>query len=253
MITTVITGILLPFFGTALGSSAVIFMKKNSRAAFTDCLSGFAGGVMLAASVWSLLLPALEKSEVLGNLSFLPAAIGFGAGIIFMILSERFFDRLVSFGKYPSVKRNFITAFAVTIHNIPEGMAVGMVYALLLSEESSVAVAGALSLSLGIAIQNIPEGAIVSLPLFTSSDSKIKSFFYGVASGAVEPVAAIVSILFVSLFTPLLPYFLAFAAGTMVYVVMNELSEEMKGEKGRGMMFFTLGFIIMMSLDVALG
>ena len=253
MLTTVITGIMLPFFGTALGSSAVFFMKKNSRAALADCLSGFAGGVMLAASVWSLLLPALERSNNMGAFSFLPSAVGFGAGVVFMLLSERLFDRLISFGNSRGTKSNVITAFAVTVHNIPEGMAVGMVYAALLSDISSGAAAGALSLSLGIAIQNIPEGAIVSLPVFTTGKSRLKAFLYGVASGAVEPVAAVVSILFVSLFTPLLPYFLAFAAGTMVYVVMNELSEEMKGEKGRGMMFFTLGFIIMMSLDVALG
>lgn len=253
MLTTVITGIMLPFFGTALGSSAVFFMKKNHRAAFTDCLSGFAGGVMLAASVWSLLLPALEKSKALGGLSFLPSAIGFSVGIIFMILSEGVFDKLVFWGKSASAKSNFITAFAVTLHNIPEGMAVGMVYALLLSEGSSAATAGALSLSLGIAIQNIPEGAIVSLPAFASGKSRGKAFVSGAASGAVEPVAAVISILFVSLFSPLLAYFLSFAAGTMIYVVMSELSKEMEGRRGRGMLFFTLGFIIMMSLDVALG
>lgn len=250
---TVISGILLPFIGTALGSSAVFFMRKKSRAAFEDCLSGFAGGVMLAASVWSLLLPAIEKSEGLGGFSFLPSAVGFCVGIVFMLMSEKLFDKLVFSGGASPSKSNFITAFAVTVHNAPEGMAVGMVYAALLDDMSSAAAAGALSLSLGIAIQNIPEGAIVSLPLFSSAGSKGRAFFYGVLSGAVEPVAAVLSIIFVSLFSPLLPLFLSFAAGTMVYVVMNELSTEMKGEKGRGMLFFALGFIIMMSLDVALG
>lgn len=253
MTATVITGILLPFFGTALGSSAVALMKKKSRAAVTDCLSGFAGGVMLAASVWSLLLPAIEKSEALGGFSFLPSALGFGVGIIFMILSEGLFDRLPTAEKTSLLKSNFITAFAVTVHNVPEGMAVGMVYASLLSDMSTAAAAGALSLSLGIAIQNIPEGAIVSLPLFSACGSKPKAFFGGVLSGAVEPLAAVVSMLLVRLFSPLLPYFLSFAAGAMVYVVMSELAEEMQGKSGRGMMFFALGFIIMMSLDVALG
>ena len=253
MTTTVITGILLPFFGTAIGSCAVFFMKKNRRAAFTDCLSGFSGGVMLAASVWSLLLPSIEKSEALGGFSFVPSATGFFVGTVFMLLSERVFDRLISSGSSASLKSNFITAFAVTVHNIPEGMAVGMIYAALLTENSAAAAAGALSLSLGIAIQNIPEGAIVSLPVFSAGNSKPAAFFCGVLSGAVEPFSAVISILFVSLFTSLLPYFLSFAAGTMVYVVMNELSEEMKGEKGRGILFFALGFIIMMSLDVALG
>ena len=253
LLTTVITGIMLPFFGTALGSSAVFFMKKNSRAALTDCLSGFAGGVMLAASVWSLLLPSLERSSGMGALSFLPSAVGFSVGIIFMLLSERLFDGLMFFGNSKGTKSNVITAFAVTVHNIPEGMAVGMVYAAMLSDVNTAAAAGALSLSLGIAIQNIPEGAIVSLPVFTIGKSRVKAFLYGVASGAVEPLAAALSILFVSLFSPLMSYFLSFAAGTMVYVVMNELSQEMQGSKGRGMLFFALGFVIMMSLDVMLG
>ena len=208
---------------------------------------------MLAASVWSLLLPSLEKSEALGFLSFLPSAVGFCLGIIFMLFSERLFDRLISFGNSKGTKSNAVTAFAVTVHNFPEGMAVGMVYAAFLSDTGAASVAGALTLSLGIAIQNIPEGAIVSLPVFTIGKSRMKAFFYGVASGAVEPVAAVMSILFVSLFSPLLPYFLSFAAGTMVYVVMNELSKEMSEHRGRGMLFFALGFVIMMSLDVMLG
>lgn len=247
MLITALTGILLPFFGTALGSSAVFFMKKNHRAAFTDCLSGFAGGVMLAASVWSLLLPAIEKSKVMGSFSFLPSAVGFMLGIGFMLLCEGLFE------KAGNLKSKAITAFAVTVHNIPEGMAVGMVYAALLDGISSTSVAAALSLSLGIAIQNIPEGAIVSLPVFTSGKSKLRSFFYGALSGAVEPAAALVSLLLVSLCSSLLPYLLSFAAGTMVYVVMNELSQEMQSKKGRGILFFALGFVIMMSLDVALG
>lgn len=253
MLTTVITGILLPFFGTALGSSAVFFMKKNHRAAFTDCLSGFAAGVMLAASIWSLLLPAIEKSEDLGSLAFIPSAVGFGAGVVFMLLCQRAFERITCLNITAQTKNNLITAFAVTVHNIPEGMAVGMAYAACLYDMSLPAAAGALSLSLGIAIQNIPEGAIVSLPLFSGKTGKCRAFLYGVASGAAEPLSAVAAMLCVSLFSPLMPYFLSFAAGAMIFVVMQELSEEMKGKKGRGMLFFTLGFIIMMSLDVALG
>lgn len=253
MLSTVVTGIMLPFFGTALGSSTVFVMKKNRRAVLTDCLSGFAGGVMLAASVWSLLLPSLERSERMGSLSFLPSAVGFVIGMLFMLMCERLVERLSADYIGKDAKSRLITAFAVTVHNIPEGMAVGMVYATLLSENTTAAAAGALSLSLGIAIQNIPEGAIVSLPLFSGRTGKSKAFFYGVLSGIVEPVAAVTAILCVRLFTPLMAYFLSFAAGAMIYVVMQELSEEMKGEKGRGMLFFTLGFVIMMSLDVALG
>lgn len=253
MLSTVVTGIMLPFLGTALGSGAVFIMKKNHRAALTDCLAGFAGGVMLAASVWSLLLPSLEKSEGMGRLAFLPSAVGFALGVIFMLLCERLIERL-SFGtSYAGMKSRLVTAFAVTVHNIPEGMAVGMVYAALLSETSPGAVAGAFSLSLGIAIQNIPEGAIVSMPLFSGGTGKLRAFLFGVLSGAVEPVAAVTAILCVRLFSPLMAYFLSFAAGAMVFVVMQELSEEMRGIKGRGMLFFALGFAVMMSLDVSLG
>lgn len=253
MLLTVATGILLPFFGTVLGSGAVFIMKKNRKAALTDCLAGFAGGVMLAASVWSLLIPSLEKSEDYGRLSFLPPAIGFGAGVIFMLFSEKLISRLSFYDSSEVLKNSFVTAFAVTVHNIPEGMAVGMVYAALSGAETAGAVAGAISLSLGIAVQNIPEGAIVSMPLFSAGKGKLKSFLCGALSGAVEPVAAMAAILLVQFFSPLMSYFLAFAAGTMIYVVMQELSEEMREEKGRGMLFFASGFILMMSLDVAFG
>lgn len=251
MISTVATGIMLPFFGTAIGSSVVFFMKKNHRAVLTDCLAGFAGGVMLAASVWSLLLPSLERSKGMGNLSFIPSAAGFLLGIAFMLLSERLIEKFLNYTA--GFKSRFITAFAVTVHNIPEGLAVGMVYAALLTDMSLAAVAGAVSLSMGIAIQNIPEGAIVSLPLYTERTGKSKAFFYGVLSGAVEPLAAVTAILCVRLFEPLMAYFLSFAAGAMIFVVMDELSKEMEHGKGRGMAFFALGFVIMMSLDVALG
>ena len=250
MLSTVIIGILLPFFGTALGSSAVFAMKKNRKAAFTDCLSGFAGGVMLAASLWSLLIPAIERSVSYGAYAFLPSSAGFSLGIAFMVLCERLFEKL-DFYENAKIKTKLITALAVTVHNFPEGMAVGIVYAALVAFPDAVSLSAALSLSLGIAIQNIPEGAIVSLPLLSHKRGKVKSFLCGVLSGAVEPLGAMMTFFFAGLFSPLMPVFLSFAAGAMVFVVMNELSDEMKGN--RGMIFFTLGFVVMMSLDVALG
>ncbi len=240
---------MLPFLGTALGSGAVFFVKKHRGIAMTDCLSGFAGGVMIAASVWSLLLPSIEAAAALGRLSFMPSAMGFFVGIIFMLLCERLVERLYT-GKNSS---GLVTAFAVTVHNFPEGLAVGLVYASLMSESSPAAVAGALSLSLGIAVQNIPEGAIVSLPLYSDEGGRLRAFFFGMLSGAVEPVAALTAILAARLFSPLMGYLLSFAAGAMIFVVMQELSEEMRDGKGRGMLFFAFGFVVMMSLDVALG
>lgn len=250
---TVVTGILLPFLGTSLGSSAVFLMKRNRKQAFTDCLCGFAGGVMLAASVWSLLLPAIEHSSHLEAFAFLPSAVGFFVGIAAMLMGERVVTGLSEIKE--GEKNSLITALAVTVHNLPEGMAVGLVFAALLSYPDELSASAALSLSLGIAIQNIPEGAIVSLPLCSGTRGKPKAFLYGVLSGVVEPIGAVLTLLFASFFTPLMPYFLSFAAGTMIFVVMNELSDEMQTQKGkgRGILFFALGFVIMMSLDVALG
>lgn len=253
MLSALITGIMLPFAGTALGSSAVLVMKKHSRAGCADCLAGFAGGVMLAASVWSLLLPAIERSENMGRLAFVPSSVGFMLGIGFMLLCERLVERFSFADSLTVTKSSFVTAFAVTVHNIPEGMAVGMVYAALLSGADKSALIGALSLSIGIAVQNIPEGAIVSLPLFSAGKSRSESFACGVLSGAVEPVAAVLTLLCVRLFSPLMAYFLSFAAGAMIFVVIKELSEEMKSKKGRGMVFLALGFAVMMSMDVGLG
>ncbi len=252
MASTVALGIMLPFLGTALGSAAVFFIKKHHRLALTDCLAGFAGGVMLAASVWSLLIPALEGSGSLGRLSFVPSAAGFMAGMLLMLLSGSLVERLYS-GREGENKSGLVTAIAVTVHNFPEGLAVGLVYASLMNESSPVAAAGALSLSLGVAVQNIPEGAIVSLPLYSDRGGRLKPFLYGVLSGAVEPVAALTAIAAARLFSPLMPFLLSFAAGAMIFVVMQELSEEMRGKKGRGLLLFALGFTVMMSLDVALG
>lgn len=208
---------------------------------------------MLAASVWSLLIPSIEHAESVAYLAFLPSAIGFILGIVAMLLGEKLPGKL--FSAKNSERNRFVTALAITVHNFPEGMAVGLVFAALLSYPDELSVAAAMSLSLGIAIQNIPEGAIVSLPLYSEKRGKLKAFFYGVLSGAVEPAGALLTLLFARLFSPLMPYFLSFAAGTMIFVVMNELSEEMQTQKGRGrgMLFFALGFVIMMSLDVALG
>lgn len=253
MLAATVTGMLLPFIGTAAGSGAVFVMKKDGRAGFADCLAGFAGGVMLAASVWSLLIPSFEYSASLGRLAFAPSVAGFLLGIVFMLICEGLIDKLSFGGGVNFTKSSLVTAFAVTVHNIPEGMAVGMVYAALLSGSDSKALVGALSLSIGIALQNIPEGAIVSLPLFSSGAGRLKAFVSGVLSGAVEPVAALFTLLCVRLFSPLMAYFLSFAAGAMVFVVMQELSDEMKSEKGRGILFFALGFAVMMSMDVGLG
>ena len=251
MVSTVVTGVMLPFIGTALGSGAVFFVKKHRGIALTDCLSGFAGGVMLAASVWSLLLPSIEESRAMGRLSFLPSAVGFMIGIAFMLLCERLIERLDTGNRTGNFRSRLTTAFAVTVHNFPEGLAVGLVYASLQGNNNPVAAAGAISLSLGIAVQNIPEGAIVSLPLYSDRGGKVKPFLYGVLSGAVEPIAAVTAILCVSFFSPLMAYFLSFAAGTMIFVVMEELADEMHGKMG--MLFFALGFVVMMGLDVALG
>ncbi len=208
---------------------------------------------MLAASVWSLLIPSIEHAEGLDSFAFLPSAVGFLSGIIAMLMGEKLLERLSAVKD--ADRSNLITALAVTVHNLPEGMAVGLVLSALLSYPDELSASAAISLSLGIAIQNIPEGAIVSLPLCSGTRGKPKAFLYGVLSGVVEPIGAVLTLLFASFFTPLMPYFLSFAAGTMIFVVMNELSEEMQTQKGkgRGMLFFGLGFVIMMSLDVALG
>ena len=253
MFSLVLIGIMLPFFGTAIGSSAVFAMKKRRRQALTDCLCGFSGGVMIASSLWSLLLPAIEGSQHLASLAFLPSCVGFLSGTAFMIFCEKISHRLQKRGS--QLKKGPDTAFAVTVHNFPEGMAVGLAFAAFLSFRDELSLSSALSLSVGIAIQNIPEGAIVSLPLLSDRIGKTRAFLTGVISGAVEPLGAVMAIFFASLFSSLMPYFLSFAAGTMIFVVMNELSEEMHGEKGRsrGMVFFAIGFAVMMSLDVALG
>lgn len=255
----IVGGLLLPFFGTSLGAAMVFFLKDNISNNLQRILTGFAAGVMVAASFWSLLQPALEGSEHLGNLAFMPAAVGFLIGVGFLLFLDEVtphmhLDNEVE-GPVSNLKRTTKLILAVTLHNIPEGMAVGVVYANLINGSGVVNTAGALALAIGIAIQNFPEGAIVSMPLRAEGMDKKTTFFYGVLSGAVEPAAAVVTILASSFIISWLPYMLAFAAGAMLYVVVEELIPEMsEGEHSNaGTISFSIGFVLMMILDVALG
>ena len=256
----VLFGILIPFIGTALGSACVFFMKRSLGDLVQRALAGFAAGVMVAASIWSLLIPAIEQSEGMGKLSFLPAFIGFWVGVLFLLLLDRLIPHLhigsdKAEGPKSKLGRTTMMVLAVTLHNIPEGMAVGVMYAGFLAGNSQITAASALALSLGIAIQNFPEGAIISMPLKAEGQKKSKAFLGGVLSGVVEPVGAVLTLLAARLVIPALPYLLSFAAGAMLYVVVEELIPEMS--QGRhsniGTIFFAVGFSIMMTLDVALG
>ena len=253
-------GVMIPFIGTALGASCVLFMKKSLKSITQRALAGFAGGVMVAASVWSLLIPAMEQSEDMGKLAFIPAVVGFSLGILFLLLLDNVIPHLhldseKAEGPKSRLGKTTMMVLAVALHNIPEGMAVGVVYAGIATGESTITLTGALALSLGIAIQNFPEGAIISMPLHAQGVSKKRSFLYGVLSGVVEPLGALVTIALASLVTPILPYFLSFAAGAMIYVVVEELiPEAASGEHSNiGTIMFAIGFVIMMILDVALG
>ena len=256
----VLQGILIPFVGTAAGSACVLFMKKELNPKVQRALTGFASGVMVAASIWSLLIPAMDQSEKLGKFAFAPAAVGFWGGILFLLFLDMVIPHLhmnaeKAEGPKSSLKNTTMMVLAVTLHNIPEGMAVGVVYAGYLSGSALITAGGALALALGIAIQNFPEGAIISMPLHAQGKPRGKAFWDGVLSGAVEPLGALLTILFAGFFTPLIPYFLAFAAGAMLYVVVEELIPEMsQGEHSNiGVIMFALGFTLMMALDVALG
>jgi len=256
----IIQGIMIPFLGTALGSSCVLFMKKTIHPMLQRALTGFAAGVMVAASIWSLLIPAMEQSRSMGTWAFLPAAVGFWAGILFLLVLDRVIPHLhmnsrKAEGPKSSFQKTTMLVLAVTLHNLPEGMAVGVVYAGWLSGNSGITAMGALALSLGIAIQNFPEGAIISMPLRAEGVSKKRAFLYGALSGAVEPVGAALTILAAGFVIPLLPYLLSFAAGAMIYVVVEELIPEMSEGKhsNLGTVLFALGFTVMMTLDVALG
>ncbi len=253
-------GLLIPFLGTSLGALCVLFMKREMNDQVRKALTGFAAGVMVAASVWSLIIPSINQSEAMGKMAFVPATVGFWLGILFLLFLDTVTPHLHMNSDEPegpksNLKNTTKLVLAVTIHNIPEGMAVGVVYAGLLAEQSEITMLGALALSLGIAIQNFPEGAIVSMPLRSQGMSRRKACLYGIASGAVEPVAALITILLSSILVPVLPYFLSFAAGAMLYVVVEELIPEMAEGKHSniGTLMFAAGFSIMMILDVTLG
>lgn len=256
----VVTGLLIPFLGTALGAACVFFLKKDLKTGVQRALSGFAAGVMVAASIWSLIVPAIEQCADRGSWAFLPAFIGFWLGILFLLLLDEVIPHLhvginQTEGPRSRASRTLMMVLAVTLHNIPEGMAVGVVYAGLVSGSANITAGGALALALGIAIQNFPEGAIISMPLYAEGKSKPRSFVLGMLSGAVEPVFGALTVLIAGLVVPAMPYFLSFAAGAMLYVVVEELIPEMSaGEHSNvGVIAFAFGFSIMMALDVALG
>ena len=256
----VVRGILIPFLGTSLGAACVFFMRGKLNPMVQRALTGFAAGVMVAASIWSLIIPAIEQSEPMGTLAFVPAAVGFWIGILFLLLLDKTVPHLhagsdEAEGPRSPLGRVAKLVLAVTIHNLPEGMAVGVVYAGLLRGSAGISAAGAMALALGIAIQNFPEGAIISMPLRAEGQSTGKSFLYGVLSGAVEPLGALLTIWFSALLVPAMPYMLSFAAGAMVYVVVEELIPETQAGAhfNLGTLMFALGFTVMMALDCALG
>lgn len=255
-----ITGLLIPFVGTAAGAGCVFFLKNELGIGLQRALTGFAAGVMVAASIWSLIVPAIDQSEDMGRLAFLPAFIGFWFGILFLLLLDHVIPHLhlginQAEGPKSHLTRTAMLVLAVTLHNIPEGMAVGVVYAGMISGSAGITAGGALALALGIAIQNFPEGAIISMPLYAEGKSKSKSFLLGVLSGAVEPVFGGLTVLVAGIVVPAMPYLLSFAAGAMLYVVVEELIPEMsEGEHSNiGVVAFAVGFSLMMALDVALG
>ena len=260
MIQDAFWGILIPFLGTSLGAGCVFFLKNSLRDGIQRALTGFAAGVMVAASVCSLLIPAMEQAADLGRLAFFPAAAGFWLGVLFLLLLDHLIphlhqNSLQAEGPKSQLQRTTMMVLAVTLHNIPEGMAVGVVYAGYLAGTAQITAAGALALSLGIAIQNFPEGAIISMPLRAEGMKKGRAFWGGgVLSGIVEPIGAVLTILAAGIVVAL-PYLLSFAAGAMLYVVVEELIPEMsQGQHSNvGTVFFAVGFSVMMVLDVALG
>ena len=253
-------GLLIPFVGTTLGSAMVFLMKNQMNKKIEKLLLGFASGIMIAASVWSLLIPSIDMAEESGTIAWVPATVGFLAGMLFLLLLDNLIPHLHLNTDKPEgikakIKKTTMRVFAVTLHNIPEGMAVGVTFAGALIGNTGITMAGAFSLALGIAIQNFPEGAIISMPLKSEGMSKWKAFLCGTLSGIVEPIGAVLTILLTNTIVPLLPYFLSFAAGAMIYVVVEELiPEAQSGEHSDiGTIGVAIGFVIMMILDVALG
>ncbi len=253
-------GLLIPFLGTTLGSALVFLMKDKINKKVEKLLLGFASGVMIAASIWSLIIPSINMAEEQGAIAWLPAAVGFLLGIVFLLTLDSLIPHLHLGSEKPEgvkskLKKTTMMVLAVTLHNIPEGMAVGVTFAGALLGNAGITMTGAIALAIGIAVQDFPEGAIVSLPLKAEGMSKPKAFLYGALSGIVEPIAAIITILLINVLTPILPYLLAFAAGAMIYVVVEELiPESQSGEHSNiGTIGVAIGFVIMMILDVALG
>ncbi len=256
----IVLGLLLPMIGTTAGAACVFFLRKQIGPNVQRIFTGFAAGVMVAASVWSLIIPAIDMSESMGKLSFLPAMVGFLTGILFLLFMDNLIPHLHIGSDKPEgpksgLGKSAMMMLAVTIHNFPEGAACGAILAGVINGDGGVTMAGAIALSLGIAIQNFPEGAIISLPLRSQGHSRLKSFGLGALSGIVEPIGAILAIILAGLVTPILPYMLAFAAGAMIYVVVEELiPEASEGEHSNlGTIAFAVGFALMMVLDVALG
>lgn len=257
---SIVLGLMIPFLGTLLGSACVFFMKNDLKDSVKKLLLGFASGVMVAASIWSLLIPSLDESASMGSFSWIPAAIGFLLGILFLLVLDSIIPHLHPSQDHPegmksNLHKSSMLVFAVTLHNIPEGMAVGIVFAGMLANASAVTFAQALALSIGIAIQNFPEGAIISMPLKETGISKMKAFIYGTLSGIVEPIAGALTIFISASITSCLPYILSFAAGAMMYVVVEELIPETAQGKhsNLGTVGFAIGFVLMMILDTALG
>ena len=260
MDTKIIIGLLIPFLGTALGAAMVFFMKNSMNKKIEKTLLGFASGVMIAASVWSLLIPSIDMATEQGKVAWLPAAVGFLLGILFLLVLDSVIPHLHLNSDKPEgikakLKKTTMMVFAVTLHNIPEGMAVGVAFAGAMIGNTGITIAGALALAVGIAIQNFPEGALISMPLKSEGMSKGKAFMLGVLSGVVEPIGALITILLTNLVVPVLPYLLSFAAGAMIYVVVEELIPEAQdGEHSNlATIGVAIGFVIMMILDVALG
>ena len=255
-----IIGLLIPFVGTTLGSSMVFLMKNKMNKRVEKILLGFASGVMIAASIWSLIIPSINMAEEQGKVAWVPAAIGFLFGVVFLLVLDSLVPHLHLETEKPEgikskLKKSTMMLFAVTLHNIPEGISVGVTFAGALMGNQGITIAGAIALACGIAIQNFPEGAIVSMPLRSQGLSKPRAFLYGALSGIVEPIAAIITILLTNVLVPVLPYLLSFAAGAMIYVVVEELIPESQvGEHSNiGTIGVAFGFVIMMILDVALG
>ena len=260
MTASIIFAVLLPFVGTAVGSAFVFFLKGQMSRSLQRALTGFAAGVMVAASIWSLIIPAMNQASHMGKFAFVPALIGVWMGILFLMILDRVIPHLHLNAQCPegtacNLGRSTMMVLAVALHNLPEGMAVGVVVAGWLTGNETISAAGALALSVGIALQNLPEGAIISMPLKSNGMPRHRAFGAGVLSGIVEPLGAVLTILLANLVTPALPYFLSFAAGAMLYVVVEELIPEMsEGEHSHvGTTFFSIGFTLMMVLDVALG